>query len=160
MGKRRGGHWVSVGRHEGKRSLERPRRGWQDIIKMDLQELGWAGMDCIDLIQDRGRWRSLVNAVSSLRVSKNTGNFLTIWGPVSDSRRSLFNGVSYYVVPWLRRLVTDLLPRRRGFNPRPYYVGFVVDKATSGQVFFSEYFGLHLSVSFYQCFTLVFIQLS
>jgi hypothetical protein len=52
------------GKTEGK---ERPRHKWKDNIMMDLYELGW-GMDWIDLVQDRDRWRALVNAVMNLRV--------------------------------------------------------------------------------------------
>jgi hypothetical protein len=48
--------------------LGRPRRRWEDNIKMDLQELGCGGMDWIELAQDRDRWRALVNAVMNLRV--------------------------------------------------------------------------------------------
>jgi hypothetical protein len=48
--------------------LGRPRRRWEDNIKMDLQEMGWGGMDWIDMAQDRNRWRALVNAVMNLRV--------------------------------------------------------------------------------------------
>jgi hypothetical protein len=57
-----------VGRHEGRRPLGRPRRRWEDNIKMDLQEVGWGGMDWIDMAQDRDRWRALVYAVMNLRV--------------------------------------------------------------------------------------------
>ena len=48
-----------MGRPERKRPLGRPRRRWDDNIQMDLQEVGWGGMEWIDLAQDRGRWRRL-----------------------------------------------------------------------------------------------------
>ena len=57
-----------MGKPEGKTPLERPRRRRQDNIKMDLQEVGCEGTDCIDLAQDRGRWRALNKAVMYLRV--------------------------------------------------------------------------------------------
>ena len=60
---------VLVGKPEGKRRLGRPRRRWEDNIKMDLQEVGCEGMDWIELAQDRDRWRALVNAVMIIRVS-------------------------------------------------------------------------------------------
>jgi hypothetical protein len=59
---------VLVGKPEGKRPLGRPRGRWEDNIKMDLQEVGYGGMDWIELAQDRDRWRALVNAVMNLRV--------------------------------------------------------------------------------------------
>ena len=65
---RRGVHKVLVGKPEGKRPLGRPRRRWEDNIKMDLQEVGCGGVDWIELAQDRDRWRALVNAVMNLRV--------------------------------------------------------------------------------------------
>jgi hypothetical protein len=49
-------------------ALGRPRRRWEDNIKMDLREVAWGGMDWINLAQDRDRWRVLVNAVMNLRV--------------------------------------------------------------------------------------------
>jgi len=52
-------------------------RRWEDSIKIDLQEVGIGGIDWIDLAQDRGRWRALVNAVMNLRVPQNVGNFMT-----------------------------------------------------------------------------------
>jgi hypothetical protein len=54
-------------RPEGRRPLGRPRRRWEDNIKMDLQEVGW-GMDWIELALDRERWSAVVNAVMNLRV--------------------------------------------------------------------------------------------
>ena len=68
MGESRGVYRVLVGKLEGKRPLGRPRRGWEDNIKMDLQEVGCEGMDRIDLAQDGDRWRALVNEVMILRV--------------------------------------------------------------------------------------------
>ena len=59
---------VLVGRPEGKRPLGRPRRRWEDNIKMDLQEVGHGGTDWIELAPDRDRWLALVNGVMSLRV--------------------------------------------------------------------------------------------
>jgi hypothetical protein len=50
------------------RPLGRPRRKWVDNIKMDLREIGWDGMDWIDLTQGRDQWRALVNMVMNLRV--------------------------------------------------------------------------------------------
>jgi len=68
MGERRGLYRVLVGKPEGKRPLGRPRRRWEENIKMDLQEVGCGGMDWIELAQDRERWRALVNAVMNFRV--------------------------------------------------------------------------------------------
>jgi hypothetical protein len=66
--KRRGLNGIFVWKREGKRPLGRPRRRWEDNIKMDSQEVGCGGMDWIDLAQDRDRWRTLVNAVMNFRV--------------------------------------------------------------------------------------------
>ena len=68
MGERRGVYRVLVGKPEGKKPLGRPRRRWEDNIKMDLQEVGCGGIDWIELFQVRDRWRALVNAVMNLRV--------------------------------------------------------------------------------------------
>ena len=65
---RRGVYRVLVGTAEGQRPLGRPRRRWEDNIKMDIQEVGCRRMDWIDLAQNRERWRALVNAVMNLRV--------------------------------------------------------------------------------------------
>jgi len=68
MGKGRGVFRVLVGKPEGKRPLGRPRRRWEDNIKMDIQEVGCESLDWIELPQDRDRWRALVYAVMNLRV--------------------------------------------------------------------------------------------
>ena len=62
MEERRGVYRVLVGKPEGKRPLGRPRRRWEDNIKMDLQKVGCGCMDWIKLAQDRDRWRALVTA--------------------------------------------------------------------------------------------------
>jgi hypothetical protein len=63
-----GAYWVLVGRPEGKRPLGRPRRRWEDNIKMDLGEVGIDGANRILLVQDRVQWRAFVNTVMNLRV--------------------------------------------------------------------------------------------
>jgi hypothetical protein len=68
MGEGRGVYRVLVGKPEGKRPLGRPRRRWEDNIRMDLQEVGCMCVDLIGLTQDRDRWRALVSAVRNLRV--------------------------------------------------------------------------------------------
>jgi len=67
---------VLVGKPEGKRQLGRPRRRWKDNIKMDLQYVGCSGMDWIELVQDRERWRTLATVVMNLWVPYNAGKFL------------------------------------------------------------------------------------
>jgi hypothetical protein len=57
-----------MGRPEGKRPLGRPRHRWEDNFKMDVQEVGWGGMDLIDLAYDRDRWWALVKAVTNLHL--------------------------------------------------------------------------------------------
>ena len=73
MGEGRGVYRVLVGKPEGKRSLGRRRRRWEDNIKMDLQEVGGGSEDWMELAQDRDRWRALVSTVINLGVPKMWG---------------------------------------------------------------------------------------
>ena len=68
MGESRDVYRVLVGKREGKRPLGRPRRRWEDNIKMGYQEVGCGGMGQIELAQDRESWRALVNAVMNFLV--------------------------------------------------------------------------------------------
>jgi len=67
-GTRRGLYKVLVGKPEGKRPFGRPKRRWEDNIKIDIQKAGCGGMEWVHLAGDRDRWRALVNAVMNLRV--------------------------------------------------------------------------------------------
>ena len=67
----------SGGKPEGKRPLGRPRRRWEDNIKIDLQEVGGGCGDWMELVQERDRWRALLSTVMNFQVPKNAGNFLT-----------------------------------------------------------------------------------
>jgi hypothetical protein len=67
MGEERGAYNILVGRPEGRRPLGRPRRRWEDNIKMDLGEIVFGDVEWIHLAQDRDRWRALVNSVMNLR---------------------------------------------------------------------------------------------
>jgi hypothetical protein len=77
-----------VGKPEEKRLLGRPRRRWIDNIKMDLREIGWDGIDWINLAQDRDQSRALMNTVMKLRVPKNAGNFLSSCSVGDFARRA------------------------------------------------------------------------
>jgi hypothetical protein len=68
MGEERNVYRVLMGKLEGKRPLGRPRRRWEDGIRMNLREIGWRSVDWIQLAQDRDRWLAVVNTVMNLRV--------------------------------------------------------------------------------------------
>jgi hypothetical protein len=67
-GEKRNAYRIFVGKPEGKIPLGRPRHRWVNNIKIDLREIGWDGVDWIDLCQDRDQWRALVNMVLNLCV--------------------------------------------------------------------------------------------
>jgi hypothetical protein len=68
MGEVWGAYNILVGSPEWRRPLGRPRRRWEDNIKVDLWEIGFGDVDWINLAQDRDRWRALVNTVMNLRL--------------------------------------------------------------------------------------------
>jgi hypothetical protein len=75
LGEKRNAYRLLVGKPEEKRTPGRPRRRWVDNIKMDLLEIGWDGVDWIDLAQDRDKWRALVNVVMNLLGIKMLGKY-------------------------------------------------------------------------------------
>jgi hypothetical protein len=68
MEKKRNAYRILMGKPEGKRPLGRRKRRWVDNIKKDVTEIGWDGVDWIDMAQARDQWRALVNTVLNLRV--------------------------------------------------------------------------------------------
>jgi hypothetical protein len=64
----RNAYGILVRKPEGKRPLGKPKRRWEDNVIMNLREIGWSGMDWIDLAQDRGQWKALANTVMNLPV--------------------------------------------------------------------------------------------
>jgi hypothetical protein len=69
MGKKSGGYRGMAGKPEGKVPFGRPRHRWEDIIKMDFQDVECGGMDWIELAEDRDRWLAFVNAVMNIWVT-------------------------------------------------------------------------------------------
>jgi hypothetical protein len=68
LGKKRNTYRILVGKSKGKIPIGRPRRKWEDNIKMDHRKMGWSGADWINLAQDRGQWRTSENTAMNLRV--------------------------------------------------------------------------------------------
>jgi hypothetical protein len=98
IGEKKSTYRLLMGNPEGKRTLGRPRHRWVDIIRMDLGEVGWGGVDWIVLGQDRDRWTALVSAVMSLRVHKMSGNYRVVSQPVASRVvLSSMESISYLV---------------------------------------------------------------
>jgi hypothetical protein len=122
----RGAYRVLVGKPEGKRQLVRPRRRWEDNIKMDLQAVGWRDMDWVDLAQNRDRWRARVSEPSG---STNAANFLTGWGEGLCSRDYLRDAIDsdsgYVASDYSVRVSTgfERCGRKVSWPIRNYYLG-------------------------------------
>jgi hypothetical protein len=94
-GDMRNAYKIFVGKPEGKRPLGRPRRRWEDKIRMDLKEIGWKGVDWLHLAQDRDQGQDLLSTVLNLRIPLKGRTFLTVGVTISFSRRALLHGVSW-----------------------------------------------------------------
>jgi hypothetical protein len=93
-GENRNEYRMLVGKPEGKTPLGRPRRRREDNIKMDLREIGWGGMDWIDLAQDRDQWKALLNTVMNLSGSIKCWEIREGCATGGFSRRTQLHGVS------------------------------------------------------------------
>ncbi|KAJ4445390.1 hypothetical protein ANN_07195 [Periplaneta americana] len=89
MGESRNAYRVLVGRPEGKRPLRRPRRRWEDNIKMELREVGYDGRDWINLAQDRDQWRAYVRAAMNLRGASQTPELFSLSHMRAGARRAM-----------------------------------------------------------------------
>jgi hypothetical protein len=94
-GEKRNAYRTLLGKPEGRRSLGGPRRRCVDNIKMVLREIGWGGIDWIDLAQDRDQWRAFVNTVMNLLVPLNFGKFLSSCTMSGFSGRAELHELSY-----------------------------------------------------------------
>jgi hypothetical protein len=85
---KRNSYKILVGKREGKKPLRGLRRRLMDNVKMNLRDIGWGGMDWIDMVQDREQWRALVNTVMNVLVRWNIGKFLSSFTTGGFSRKS------------------------------------------------------------------------
>ncbi|KAJ4448897.1 hypothetical protein ANN_00289 [Periplaneta americana] len=91
MGESRNAYRVLVGRPEGKRPLGRPRRRWEDNIKMDLREVGYDDRDWINLAQDRDQWRAYVRAAVNLRINENKTKTMVVGRQMKKENLRILN---------------------------------------------------------------------
>jgi hypothetical protein len=93
IGAKRNTYMILMGKPEGKRPLGRPRRRWVDNTKMDIREIGWGGIDSIDLVQDKDQSRAFVNTAMNLGGSINIALFLNSCTTGGFPRRAPFHEV-------------------------------------------------------------------
>jgi hypothetical protein len=121
MGEGRNMYRVLVGKPERKSPLGRPRRRWEDGIKMDLREIGWGGVEWIQLAQDRDRWRAVVNAVMNLWV-------------LAARSYSITHGVSLlYAVPQLTWQLSY-----ESHSPMLFFIAYLTIVWQLGDILFCE----------------------
>jgi hypothetical protein len=100
IGDKRNSYRIFMGKPEGKRPLGRPRRSWEDNIRIDLREIWWGGMDWIDLAQDRDQWRALVNTFGIYNMLGNSWVAAQLATSQEElSSMELVRNVSVYVDP-------------------------------------------------------------
>jgi hypothetical protein len=120
-GENRNAYRILVGKPDVNRSVERPRRRWVDNIKMDLREIELSGMDWIGSVQDRYKWRALVNTEMNLRVLQNFKKFLGSCTTGSFTSRAQLHGVScirpsFFACPQMSFLYNFVLPKLLVYN--------------------------------------------
>ncbi|KAJ4429778.1 hypothetical protein ANN_21982 [Periplaneta americana] len=125
MGESRNAYRVLVGRPEGKRPLGRPRRRWEDNIKMDLRDVGYGDRDWINLAQDRDRWRAYVRAAMNLRIRDQlaTAGYRTENSDSENIQYSKFSAVTSCEVERPRRSWEDNIKmdlREVGYDDRDW----------------------------------------
>ncbi|KAJ4429655.1 hypothetical protein ANN_21856 [Periplaneta americana] len=104
MGESRNAYRVLVGRPEGKRPLGRPRRRWEDNIKMDLREVGYDDREWINFAQDRDQWRAYVGAAMNLRLRGGIGRF-----PATSHVNATFSELCCLHCDWLPNVIVSYL---------------------------------------------------
>ncbi|KAJ4450411.1 hypothetical protein ANN_01835 [Periplaneta americana] len=126
MGESRNAYRVLVGRPEGKRPLGRPRRRWEDNIKMDLREVGYDGRDWINLAQDRDRWRAYVRAAMNLRTKED----ILVQVDIRAFRGADCNSDHYLVIGELRERLSVAKRVEQQVNIRRFNIPKLKDEET------------------------------